>query len=112
VTLDAGPGPARDAALTAFEERYRRWESDGAQGQPPAWPAEQLGSIRITVDDDLSTVYRRESGEASGHGTELRSRWNFLPTPPAAAARLTLRFTPQRAPPVEVELSLPGTADV
>jgi hypothetical protein len=30
------------------------------------------------VVDDLGTVYRHESGEAGGHGTEFRSRWNFL----------------------------------
>jgi hypothetical protein len=112
VTLDAAPGPARDAALAAFGEGYRRWERDDDQGRPPAWPAEQFGTISIAVVDDLGTVYRRESGEAGGHGTEFRSRWNFLPAPPAAAGWLTLRFTPQAGTPVEVELSLPGTAAV
>ena len=106
------PGPARDAALAAFGEGYRRWERDDDQGRPPAWPGEQLGTIFITVVDDLGTVYRRESGEAGGHGTEFRSRWNFLATPPAAAGWLTLRFTPPAGTPVEVELPLPGTAAV
>jgi len=69
-------------------------------------------AIAIAVVDDLGTVYRRESGEAGGHGTEFRSRWNVLPTAPAAAGWLTLRFTPQAGTPVEVELSLPGTAAV
>jgi len=112
VTLDAAPGPGRDAALAAFGEGYRRWERDDDQGRPPAWPAAQLGTISLTVVDDLGTVYRRESGEAGGHGTEFRSRWNFLPTPPAAAGWLTLRFTPPVGTPVEVELSLPGAAAV
>jgi hypothetical protein len=101
VTLDAALGPARDAALAAFGEGYRRWERVDDQSRPPAWPAEQLGTISITVVDDLGTVYRRESGGAGGHGTEFRSRWNFLPTPPAAAVWLTLRFTPQAGTPLE-----------
>jgi hypothetical protein len=90
----------------------RRWERDDDQGRPSAWPAEQLATTSITVVDDLGRVYRRESGEAGGHGTEFRSRCNFLATPPAAAGWLTLRFTPQPGTPVEVELSLAGTAAV
>jgi hypothetical protein len=112
VTLDAASGPARDAALAAFEEVYRRWERDDGRGRPPSWPAEHLALIPITVSDDLGTVYRREAGEAGGRGTEFRSRWNFLPVPPAAAAELTLRFTPPAGPPVEVTLFLPRTASI
>jgi hypothetical protein len=112
VILDAAPGPARDAALAAFGEGYRRWQRDDDQGRAPVWPAEQLATISMTVVDDLGTVYRRESGEAGGHGTGFRSRCNFLPTPSAAAGWLTLRFTPPAGTPVEVELFLAGTAAV
>jgi hypothetical protein len=110
VTLDAASGPARDAALAAFEAVYRQWEQDDGQGQPPSWPAEQLAATPMTVSDDLGTVYRPESGEAGGRGTEFRSRRNFLPLPPAAAAELTLRFTPPTGQPVEVTLLLPSMA--
>jgi hypothetical protein len=78
----------------------------GSQHRPMTTTESEILSAYATTD------YRRESGEAGGHGTEFRSRCNFLPAPPAAAGRLTLRFTPQVGTPVEVELSLPGAAAV
>lgn len=113
VTFDAAPGPARDAAFGAFEERYRRWEQDGGRGQPPPWPAEQIGEIPLAIADEVGTVYRRHCGQAGGHGTEFAARWAFLPVPPARATRLTVRFTAHAGEPIEVELPLPraGASD-
>jgi hypothetical protein len=108
VILDAAPGPERDAALADFEQRYRQWEQDSNRNrQPPAWPAEQLSAIPIAIFDDLGTVYRSHSAEAGGHGTEFRSRRNFLPAPPQQAKRLTVQVTPSEGTPVEVEIPLP-----
>ncbi|MCU7726298.1 hypothetical protein ODJ79_21425 [Actinoplanes sp. KI2] len=108
VTLDAAAGPARDAALGAYQQLFRQWEQDGdVDRHPPAWPAEQLRAVPSTVSDDVGTVYRFQSGEAGGPGTEFRARSNYLPTPPAGATALSLRFTPRDGAPVEVELPLP-----
>jgi hypothetical protein len=112
VTLDATPGPERDATLADFEQRYRQWEQgDSRNRQPPAWPAEQFSAIPIAISDDLGTAYHRQSVEAGGHGTEFRSRWKFLPAAPELATRLTVRLTPSEGAPVEVELPLPNASD-
>ncbi|MFC3736731.1 hypothetical protein [Paractinoplanes deccanensis] len=107
VTLDAARGAARDAALSAFRQLYRRWEHDKGRGEPPSWPAEEIGAIPMAISDDLGTVYRRHSGRAGGHGSEFEARWSYLPVPSAQASRLTLRFAPHGGDPVEVELPLP-----
>jgi len=111
VILDAASGLGREAALSVFEQLYRQWDQDGdRERHPPAWPAEQLGAIPLAISDDMGTTYRNHSGEAGGQGTEFRARWNFLPSPPAQATTLTLRFTPRDSAPVEVELPLPKAA--
>jgi len=104
--LDAVPGPAQDAALREFTDRFEEWSRAGTHEPPPAWPAEEFARIRVSVSDDLGTPYRISSGQSGGTGTEWEVRWSFLPTPPPQATRLTLRFFPPAGTETVVALPL------
>ncbi|MEV1328621.1 hypothetical protein AB0J20_03480 [Micromonospora costi] len=107
VTLDAEPGPARETASRDFAIRYEEWGRRADGDPPPPWPAERFRRLVPGLSDDTGTAYRLASGQAGGTGTEWEVRWSFLPTPPPAARRLTLRFSPGGGEALTIDVPLP-----
>jgi hypothetical protein len=111
VMFDAQGGPARQAVLADYRDRFEQWAArpDQRNVSPPDFPGERISVLRPQVSDDLGTTYRAVSGQAGGSGTEWEATWRYLPIPPSDARLLRLRFSPPGARPVELDLPLPSS---
>lgn len=114
VTLDnfvtvklEGRGPVADSGTVQYRNDWASWEASGGHlHDPPAWPAERLGTIEVTAADDLGTDYQLHNGKSGGDGSEWLVVRRYMPTAPPGAS--TLRICVHLGAQVEtVELPLP-----
>jgi len=92
VTLE-GRGAAAPAALQGYRDQRARWEADAqarSDTEPPAWPAERLLAVTLTLRDDVGSDYQINTGQTGGTGREWLHEWSYRPTPPPAATTLHL----------------------
>jgi hypothetical protein len=109
VRLDALPGPARDAATSAFRQTMDAW-SQAAAVDPsldhPPWPSDAYMWLPVEVSDDAGTTYRFDVGNSGGDGTEWVAERRYRPVPPPEASALTVTVRGDDV--VTVTLALPG----
>lgn len=99
----------RSVALANHVEVTLDAADDTAEGVGAAdagaalWPGDRvMREIRVSVSDDLSTVYRMVSAEAGGEEHPWRALTRFLPTPPPDATALDLTFSVGETSPVRM----------
>ena len=92
VTLQ-GRGAGGESALQRYKDQRAGWDA-AVQARPdaasPAWPAERLLVVNLTLSDNLGTEYQINSGQTGGMGREWLNVWHYLPMPPPEATTLHL----------------------
>jgi hypothetical protein len=94
VTLE-GRGDAAQSALQTYKDERAGWEGavqDLPDAAAPAWPAERLLVVNLTLSDNQATQYQINSGQTGGTGREWMNVWHYLPMPPPEATTRTLPY--------------------
>jgi hypothetical protein len=88
-----GRGAVADSALQSYRDQRTDWERparDRPDALPPAWPAERLLAVGLTLSDNLGTVYQVEGGQTGGDSREWLHTWQYRPAPRPESTMLHL----------------------
>jgi hypothetical protein len=89
VRLAALPDHPR-AKDRAFHASLDRWAAEGRRGRPPGEPGEPILDVKVSLADDVGTIYPLRSSSVGGTGRLFRGDWYFVAGVPAEAISLVV----------------------